>query len=205
MGFKIKDYLYFALPAILWPLTFIVFRAEFVYAMTVSTAILATFTLWKYRKYVSWLKTRTATGALAAGAAISVLLYLIFFAGYYFTAAIGLGGSVANVYTMLYSQHDGVALVLLLAVIGIFEEIYWRGGVQGIARKESKLFKKFPWLLSTAYYTLVHFATLNPVLVLAAFAVGLVTSLTADRYGIVASTVTHILWIEAIVVFLPVL
>jgi hypothetical protein len=38
----------------------------------------------------------------------------------------------------------------------------------------------------------------------AAFVVGLVTGLVADRAGVGASILTHVIWIEAIVVFFPV-
>ena len=68
------------------------------------------------------------------------------------------------VYTMLYSQGSKLVMAPLLLVIGVSEEVYWRGGVQGYLRKNSTLFGKVPWLGSTALYTVVHLLTLNPIL-----------------------------------------
>ncbi|MDE1847010.1 MAG: CPBP family intramembrane metalloprotease [Candidatus Micrarchaeota archaeon] len=200
---KAYQYAYFLLPLLLWPLTFIVFRSMFVYAMLLSTFALAAFTIYKYKGYIRW-KGGSYLQTILAGIIFAVALYLIFYFGYFASSAMGLKGSVANVYAMLYSQSNRLLLVVSLAFIGLFEEIYWRGGVQGFASK-TKRFSAFPWVISTAYYTAVHLSTLNPILVVAAFVVGLSTSLIANRYGIISSAISHIIWIEAVVVFLPIL
>ncbi len=85
------------------------------------------------------------------------------------------------------------------------EEIYWRGALQGYMRRKFSKTKWAPWVISTAYYSLVHLSTLNPILVLAAFFVGLTASLIAEKHGILASAAVHIIWIEAIIIFLPVI
>ena len=195
--------IYLLLPLLLWPLTFIVFGSKFVYAMFFSVLILASLSLYKYGKYIKWNTMGYAKTAMA-GVLFAFALYLIFVAGYHVSAAVGLNSSVTDVYSMLYAQNNLAILVILLAFIGLFEEIYWRGGLQGLAGK-SRRFGRVPWMASTAYYTIVHIATLNPILVIAAFAVGLVTSIVAYRYGILASSISHILWIEAIIVFIPII
>lgn len=200
---KAFDYLYFLLPMLLWPITFIVLRSVFVYSMLVSVLILASLTLYRNRKLIKW-RTKGYLATALIGIGFAVALYLIFYFGNYLATDLGLGGSVNAVYAMLYALKDRALLVILLAFIGVFEEIYWRGGVQGYAEKKTKMFRKYPWVLSTFYYSLVHVSTLNPILVIAAFFVGIVTSLVAYKYGIVASTFTHIIWIEAVVVFLPI-
>lgn len=198
------DILYFILPLILWPLVFITFKNSFVYAMTIAALVLAVFSLWRQRGLIAW-KKKGVLQIVAAGAIGAVVLYLIFLAGYYLSIAAGLVGYVSLIYTMIYSEASKLTIFVLLAFIGLFEEIYWRGGLQGYAAKHTKTFRSMPWLASTIYYALVHLATLNPILALAALFVGLVTSLIADRYGILASAIAHIAWIEAIIIFLPVL
>ena len=41
-----EDFAYFILPALLWPIVFIVLRSRFVYAMLVAALCLAAFTLY---------------------------------------------------------------------------------------------------------------------------------------------------------------
>ncbi len=189
---------------ILWPLVFITFRSVFVYAMACATFVLALFSLLKQKRLIVW-KKRSLASAIFAGVAGAVLLYLLFLAGYYLSQSLGLEGYVSQIYTMIYSQASLPLIVVLLALIAVFEEMYWRGGLQGYAAKHSRVFRSKPWIAAVLYYSVVHLATLNPILALAAFFVGLVTSLVADRYGIIASIIAHILWIEAIIVFLPVI
>lgn len=198
------DIIYLALPIVLWPLVFIAFQSSFVYAMSAATLLLASLSIWKYRKIIKW-KRGGNVRIITIGIIGAVILYLVFLAGYYLALSAGLIGYVDLVYSMIYAQGSKIVIFILLAVIGICEEIYWRGGVQGYVEKHSKRFKDAPWIATTAYYSLVHLATLNPILVLAAFFVGLVTSLSANRYGIRASIIAHVLWIELIIVFLPVI
>lgn len=199
------DLLYFLLPVVLWPLVFLVFSNSFVYAMSVTTVILALFTIWRHKKLITWKRKTNFIKIIAMGITGAVILYLIFLMGYYFAISVGLVQYVHLIYSLIYSQASTLTIVLLLALIGVCEEIYWRGGVQGYIEKNSNRFKSMPWVISTAYYSLVHLATLNPILVLAAFFVGLTTSLLAKKYGIAASAIAHVLWIESIIIFLPVI
>lgn len=208
VGMKVRllDILYLGLPLVLWPLSFVVLRNEFIYALAASTAILAALTLLLYRKNVKWTRGSSKLAVLAFGAASALVLYLIFVAGGMLTSALGLSSYVSSVYSSIYGANGtGATTIVLLAIIGIFEEIYWRGGVQGYAEANFARFAKAPWIASTAYYTFVHLSTLNPILVVAALFVGLVAGIVAHKAGILASIVTHVLWIEAIVVFAPVM
>lgn len=201
MRTKTVDVVYFLLPLLLWPLTFIVFKNYFLFAMCVSTFVLALFSIIKYKERIRWWG-KDKVHSVVIGIAAALLLYAVFFFGSYAAMLFGLGGSVQNVYSTIYGQSQRVVIASLLMPIGIFEEIYWRGGLQGTARK-SNAFKNFPWAFTTLYYALVHVSTLSLVLVAAAFLVGLITGLVAERYGVVASVLSHVLWIEAIVVFFP--
>jgi membrane protease YdiL (CAAX protease family) len=199
------DLLYFVLPIVLWPVVFLVFNASFIYAMSVAAVILALFTVWRHREFITWKKKKSFIKIITMGIIGAIILYLIFLMGYYLATYLGLVQYVHLVYSLIYSQASTMAIAILLALIGICEEIYWRGGVQGYIEKNSKRFKSIPWAISTAYYSIVHLTTLNPILVLAAFFVGLTTSLLAKRYGIAASAIAHVFWIEAIIIFLPVI
>ncbi|MDE1825771.1 MAG: CPBP family intramembrane metalloprotease [Candidatus Micrarchaeota archaeon] len=204
MKIRLIDLPFFLLPLLLWPISFVLLRPIFIYAMFVSGLILAVLSIARYGKYIYWKGRQSVLATIAIGACAALLLYTLFLAGYYVSPLIGIKTSVLNVYSMIYSQQSNYVLLPLLAFIGIFEEVYWRGALQGFAGKKTKLFAKFPWAASIIYYSCVHLLTGNPVLALAAFIVGITTSLVANRYGILCSMITHIVWIEAIIVFLPV-
>lgn len=200
----IYDLIFLGLPILLWPIVFLVFKNSFVYAMAGATAFLALLSLWKYRKLIKWKGTSPAK--MAASAVIGALfLYLVFYGGFYLASSIGMLSYVKLVYAMIYAQGSKFGIFLLLAIIGICEEIYWRGALQGYMRKKFPRTKWAPWVIATAYYSLVHLSTLNPILVLAAFFVGITASLISEKHGILASAAVHIIWIEAIIIFLPVI
>ncbi len=199
-----QDYLYFLLPLVLWPLTFIVFSKYFVYAMSVSTLILAAFSILRYKDKI-FFRAKSLTKVVSFGAVGAVVLYILFLAGYYLALYTGNVSYVNEVYSLIYSQAQTILLIVLLAVIGMCEELYWRGGLQGFVKKNSRIFGKVPWFASSIYYAAVHISTFNPILVIAALFVGLIASVLADRYGIAASAIAHIAWIEAIIIFLPVI
>ncbi|MDE1873572.1 MAG: CPBP family intramembrane metalloprotease [Candidatus Micrarchaeota archaeon] len=199
------DIVYLALPLVLWPLSFIVLKSVFIYALSGSVLILAALTIAFYRKNIVWVRGRSWIAVLIFGAAMAAVLYAVFVAGGAASSALGLQGYVSSVYASIYgSQGRGAATIALLALIGICEEVYWRGGVQGYAGANVQRFAKAPWIASTAYYTLVHVATLNPILVVAAFFVGLFTGLVAYKAGVLGSIAVHVIWIEMIVVLFPV-
>jgi hypothetical protein len=182
-----------------------VLKNIFIYALLGSVLILAALSLAMYRKSIPWKRIKNNSHIIIAGLAGAVILYLIFYFGNFLASAIGIGGLVGNVYSMIYGSVPKFQLVFLLVFIAIFEEIYWRGALQNYIKNNSKLFANFPWVATTIFYALVHIASLNLILVMAAFLVGLLTSIIAHKYGIISSIITHIVWIELIVVFLPVL
>lgn len=206
MKLKKIDMLYFALPLILWPLVFIVFAKYFIYAMLLATTTLGVFAAVRYRSIIKWRGEHSIAVTVLIGLAAAIVLYAIFFAGNYVSDAVGLKSSVNNVYSTIRTQNAAgeVGLALMLAIIGVFEEFYWRGGLQSYVSKNSAMFASAPWLASTLYYAFVHLSTLNPILVIAAFVVGLTTSIVAYKQGILASAVMHVTWIELVVVIFPV-
>ena len=202
---KTKDFVLVILPALLWPISFILLHSIFIYALLGSVIVLATVSLLFYKQIISWGKLKNTALLIAIGIIGAAALYAIFYFGNFAASAIGIGGLVDNIYNMIYGNVAKVQLVVLLAFIGLFEEIYWRGALQSYVKRNSRVFKNIPWVATTIYYTVVHISALNPILVVAAFLVGLITSIIADRYGIISSIITHIVWIELIVVLIPVL
>ncbi len=199
------DIAYLIAPVLLWPIVFVLLRGIFVYAMLVAAVSLALFTLLRYRRYIKLsYNGGSYLSMIWLGILGSIALYLAFFIGYQLTVLLGLNGYVSLVYTMLYSQGSRILVAPILAIIGVSEEIYWRGGLQGYLRKNSRLFRKMPWLGSTLWYSAVHLLTFNPILALAAFFVGIITGIVAERYGIVASSIAHIAWLEAIILIIPI-
>ena len=199
------DAVFLLLPILLWPITFIVLKSVFIYSMFVSTLILALISLYYYGGMIRW-RVKSVGVTVLVGIIGAIVLYLIFYLGNYLTVYLGINGLVSNVYAMIYADVPQIPLAILLIFIGLFEEIYWRGALQGFVRgRASNFLSTMPWVLTTLYYASVHISTLNIVLVGAAFFVGLVTSIIADRYGIISSMITHIVWIELIVLIIPVL
>ncbi|MGC9152627.1 MAG: CPBP family glutamic-type intramembrane protease [Vulcanisaeta sp.] len=200
---SIKVIIYGSLPIVLWPLSFDVFSRYFVYGMAISTLILGILSILWFRDRLRWFRLGK-TLVILVGIASSIIMYMVFIGGYALLTYLGLTHYVLLVYRMVYSMVSRYALAIALVIIGIMEEIYWRGGLQELARGLGGFASDEPWLVSMAYYTVVHVSTLNPALVAGAFAVGLIDGLLADKVGLMASSLTHIIWLELIMVILPI-
>ncbi len=185
---------YAAAPWILWPLSFVLLREHFIWAMTASTGILGAATLLMLGASE---KLRPRPRWIPAAAAYTAILYLAFAAGNLLAEALGLGGGVEEVYRMV--GRDPL-LAAPLAWIGFWEEVYWRAGFQEKLVVE-RLRK--PWILASIPYALVHVSTGNPVLVAAALVVGLVLGHEAHRFGAAASAASHVAWLYLVLLAAP--
>ena len=199
---RIETTIYIALPLVLWPLTFDVFSRYFVYGMAISTLLIGSLTLAWFRDRLHWFRLG-AIIVILTGILFAFIMYMVFIGGYAILTYLGLSKYVVMVYAMIRRSISKYALAVALVIIGIMEELYWRGGLQELMRGVGGIARREPWLLSMTYYTLIHISTLNPALVAGAFAVGLIDGLLADKVGLTASTITHILWLELIMVILP--
>jgi len=199
---RIEAIIYIALPLVLWPLSFDVFSRYFVYGMAISTLLIGSLTLAWFRDRLHWFRLG-AIIVILTGILFAFIMYIVFIGGYAILTYLGLSKYVVMVYAMIRRSISKYALAVALAIIGIMEELYWRGGLQELMRSVGGIARREPWLLSMTYYTLIHISTLNPALVAGAFAVGLIDGLLADKVGLTASTITHILWLELMMVILP--
>jgi len=199
---RIEAIIYIALPLVLWPLSFDVFSRYFVYGMAISTLLIGSLTLVWFRDRLHWFRLG-AIIVILTGILFAFIMYIVFIGGYAILTYLGLSKYVVMVYAMIRRSISKYALAVALVIIGIMEELYWRGGLQELMRGVGGIARREPWLLSMTYYTLIHISTLNPALVAGAFAVGLIDGLLADKVGLTASTITHILWLELMMVILP--
>ena len=142
---------------------------------------------------------KTALGLLSAG-----LLYGIFVAGRSFALQIlpFAARDIGSVY-LLKQGADPVRIGLLLAfLIGPGEELFWRGFLQ--AGAASRLGARRGLLLTTLLYALVHAATGNVMLVLAAAAGGLFWGFLYLRSkSWLLAAVSHAAWDVAVFVLFP--
>lgn len=201
-GTKARTIIYIALPLALWPLSFDVFSKYFVYGMALSTLLLGVLSLAWFRDRLRWLRAGLVI-AVAAGLLMALALYAVFIGGNALLRFMGLGRYVVVVYVMIRSMVNKYALAMALVLIGFMEEVYWRGGLQELARGLGGVLGREPWIASMIYYTLVHISTLNPALIAGAFAVGLFDGILADKLGLVSSIITHVIWLELMMVILP--
>ena len=125
------------------------------------------------------------------GVAGAVVLYGVFRAGDRVLA--GVAPALSAQVTELYRVRAGAATPVLV-VVGLCEELFWRGFVQNRAG----------FALALAGYAAVHLWERKPVLVLAAVVGGAYWgALFVWRDSLTASLVSHALWDLAIVVWFP--
>jgi hypothetical protein len=170
--------------------------------MAISTLLIGSLTLAWFRDRLHWFRLG-AIIVILTGILFAFIMYMVFIGGYAVLTYLGLSKYVVMVYVMIRRSISKYALAVALVIIGIMEELYWRGGLQELMRGVGGIIRREPWLLSMTYYTLIHISILNPALVAGAFAVGLIDGLLADKVGLTASTITHILWLELMMVILP--
>ncbi|MFP3144001.1 MAG: CPBP family glutamic-type intramembrane protease [Caldisphaera sp.] len=175
------------LPWILWYLTFDVLSSHFIYAMATSTSILGIISLTKKdvrEKYKS-----CNVICLLSSLSIAIMLYFVFYGGNIISTRLGLEGEVLYVYELV---PKGLLSIFLLALIGVMEEAYWRGLLQHIILENDL---KINWIYAAVLYGIVHSVSLNLILVIAAFIVGLFLSFTAKKLGLIGSSIVHVTWI----------
>jgi len=117
------------------------------------------------------------------------VLYFVFYGGNIISTRLGLEGEVLYVYELV---PKGLLSIFLLALIGVMEEAYWRGLLQHIILENDL---KINWIYAAVLYGIVHSVSLNLILVIAAFIVGLFLSFTAKKLGLIGSSIVHVTWI----------
>ena len=144
---------------------------------------------------------------ISIGILSAVILYIVFFAGRYLLDVLKIipehQQNISNVYARPGVVPKWLIAMFLFFPVGFGEEIFWRGLLQRLMSNKHGNIKAF--LLTTFFYTAVHFPTLNPVLILAAFLVGIFWGLMFiwRRNNIVAPMISHMIWDPLIFIILP--
>lgn len=173
-------------------------------SMAFSTILLSAISLISYKD--TFKKEYINLKEIGIGIGSSIILYLVFFAGKYILDSTGLiPGHTSNIQGVYASKGifpNWVVAMMLFFPIGFGEEVFWRGYLQ---RKFAEKYSDYKALVITVFfYTAVHIPTLNPILLLAAFLVGIYWGLIFIwRKNIVAATVSHMVWDPVIFIILP--
>lgn len=193
--------------AVLWTVMFSPWTAPFVHfwwMMTFSAAVLAAYATWICP---SWWKTlKWTVSEFVLGVGLAVVLWGIFWlgdriAGWMFDFA---RPQVDLIYGMKAGESPWLLAVLMLVLIGPAEEIFWRGYIQ---RTLSGYWNPTTgFIAATLLYTLVHVASFNFMLIMAALVAGAVWGLCYRLFPghFPAIILSHALWDVAVFVIFPI-
>src|SRR6056297_309137 len=141
---------------------------------------------------------------LAFGLISAAILYAVFFIGnslvrWLFDFA---GKDISHVYGFKGEAENLRIGLLMLIVIGPGEELLWRGYIQGTF--SASLGKAKGFIVGVLLYTLIHVATGNLILILAALVGGLFWGWMYMKYrSMLMNIVSHIVWDIAIFLVFP--
>jgi uncharacterized protein len=200
-----KYLLYVLLAFVLWYVMFVLKPFNFWISMAFSTSLLSAISLYYNREQLAakyWNLKEIMIGVVSA-----LVLYGIFFVGKMILDSINIipdhNQNISNVYANREIFPSWVVGLMLFFPIGFGEEIFWRGYLQRIL--QSKYSKIAALALTVFFYTAVHIPTLNPVLMLASFVVGIYWGLIFMwRGNIVAALLSHMIWDPLIFVIAPI-
>lgn len=153
-----------------------------------------------------WRQFRWSMENVLLGIAIAVLLWGIFWVGDKVSAWLFdfARPQVDAIYGIKAGESPWLLAALLLLLIGPAEEIFWRGYVQ---RELSRCWSpNAGWAVATLCYALVHAASCNFMLLMAALLVGMVwgTLYRFFPHRFAAILLSHSLWDVAVFVFFPI-
>ena len=188
---------------ILWYIMFVHPPANFWLLMSLSTSFLAAISMilrFPPMEPEEWTWKHVWIGIIAA-----VILYILFVAGNSVSAWIvpGKDSQLANIYEKKETLAGWSVAGLLFFPIGFGEEMFWRGMVQRIAT--GRWGWKNGFLFTAFFYTAVHFATCNVLLIGAAFVCGCFWGLLYWRTNsLLPCLISHMLWDPFVFVILPI-
>lgn len=188
--------------AVLWVVIFAWQPLNFWLLMPLSVGSLAAAAL---RLRPDMLERPPTARELVQGIALAAALYGVFRLGDRVAAAVlsFAPQQVGAIYDLKHAGHPAVIAALLLLVIGPGEEIFWRGLVQ---RTWTERFGPVGgWLLTSAFYGLIHVVSANTMLVLAALVAGLVWGYAYVRMrALWPLIISHALWDVAVLILWPI-
>jgi len=201
----LKYILYIILAFFLWFVMFVLKPFNFWASMAFSTSLLSVISLLSYKdqlKNENW-----KANEIFIGIGSAILLYGIFWFGKFVLDSIGIipghRENISNVYANQGSVPSYVVGLSLFFPIGFGEEIFWRGYLQRVLGDKFGKWKGF--YITVFFYTAVHIPTLNPVLILASFLVGIFWGLIFvwRSNNIVPGMISHMVWDPLIFIIAP--
>lgn len=195
------------LAAVLWAVMFSPLTAPYVnfwWMMTASALTLSILSTCFNRGW--WHAVRFGLGEVLAGVGIAAALWGIFWTGDKVSS--WLFDFARPQVDLIYGMKEGESLwllsLLMLVLIGPAEEIFWRGYVQRTL--SARWSPDAGFAVTTLVYALVHAASCNFMLVMAAAVAGVVWGglyrLFPRRLG--AIIVSHAVWDVAVFVWFPI-
>ena len=134
----------------------------------------------------------------------AAILYAVFFVGnsivrWMFDFA---GKDISKVYGFKGNAEALRIGLLMLLIIGPGEELLWRGYIQGTLSRSLGRYKGY--LLGVIFYTLIHVATGNLILIVAALVGGIFWGWMDMKYNsMLMNIISHIVWDIAIFLVIP--
>ncbi|MBM7559239.1 CPBP family intramembrane glutamic endopeptidase [Marinitoga litoralis] len=181
-----------------WP---IIFSSEyFLYLMLISTGIISFLAIFLGGDFQLKINKLEATIIFW----VTILLYFLFwilnFIGGFFKFA---REDIETIYHLLDNIDNIYIVIFGLALIGLFEELIWRGFIaKYLIEKINSPFLAI--LLSSLLYALVHIYTYNITLIIAAFIIGFLLSFIYYITGKVSTTIyIHMIWTPLIFAIFP--
>ena len=195
------------LAAVLWAVMFSPLTAPYVnfwWMMTASALTLSILSTCFNRGW--WHAVRFGWGEVLAGVGIAAALWGIFWTGDKVSS--WLFDFARPQVDLIYGMKEGESLwllsLLMLVLIGPAEEIFWRGYVQRTL--SARWSPDAGFAVTTLVYALVHAASCNFMLVMAAAVAGVVWGglyrLFPRRLGVII--VSHAVWDVAVFVWFPI-
>jgi membrane protease YdiL (CAAX protease family) len=138
------------------------------------------------------------------GLLAAIGLFFVFYVGNYLIRIIieQAGDGIANVYAFKQEASPWRIGILMLLIIGPGEELFWRGYLQ--RKLEGRFGKMAGYIAATFLYTIVHVATGNMVLVLAALICGVFWGWLYMKYkSMTINIISHTVWDIGVFLLLP--
>jgi uncharacterized protein len=197
--------IFVALAFVLWFVMFVLKPMNFWIMMAFSTSVLYAISIYYYRDQLN--RENFKLNEILIGISSAAVLYFIFWFGKLILDKYGIipnhNQNISSVYANREALPSWLVAVFLFFPIGFGEEMFWRGYLQ---RLLSEKYNKWIGLLITVFfYTAVHIPTMNPILLLASFLVGIYWGMIfLWRGNIIAAVISHMLWDPIIFVVFPV-